>query len=496
MARKYPKGQMSKTTSVVLGECRVKNNEEKMFEKHEYKKGEIINFYCKNDRGLFYKNIKISLQMAQVFEWYDCSKYITPEVEIEDSDIKISFTNNLDSGVYVLVSILREDGTSILGEKNNIENYIDCFYSDYKCKDTASCFYNRIKEKRKWNVQRPKFRIEEKNVKPFDVFVFAKNILLSTVADYEDIQVVPYEYLSSISEINYINKFFNERVNTIEFKVREEIAKENKPSVVFVIQNIMAFDYNDAEKFALEKIDCLNNIFSLLLKCHGTYFGIITFNTKDKMTKINILDTLYKGNLFLLAENGFNIRHFYSYLSRNNTYLNVYLKLLNEAIKENERLLKYYRFWNILEGLANTKNYENKVMKKWNGNIVVSNGRTVRIKDNALDKVFELLRNTFAVNNEKINFKLEQIKSEKEFLSVCYQRRNCCAHQGDCFLNDKAKCLDNKETMQRCKNNNVLHTEEPIAFQDKILRELESITMRVLMNELKKDAGDVKISSL
>ena len=52
---------------------------------------------------------------------------------------------------------------------------------------------------------------------------------------------------------------------------------------------------------------------------------------KNDLSKEEIEETRYKGNLLLFAEQGFNIKHYYEYLNRENSYLTVYMKLLNEA---------------------------------------------------------------------------------------------------------------------------------------------------------------------
>lgn len=204
-----------------------------------------------------------------------------------------------------------------------------------------------------------------------------------------------------------------------------------------------------------------------------------------------MLETRYKGNLLLFADQGFNVLHYYKYISKNNSYLKVYLKLLNDAIKEDNRMMKYYRYWNILEGISNHNNYSNRTMKRWNGDKVKNKkGELVKIGDEALNIVYELIRESFSNIDEK-NFinDLENVTTVKEFLSVCYQRRCCCAHYGDCYMNDCTLCTE-KSNKKRCKENNIIHYDQPLGFQDKILRKLENLTHEILLKELKKYSGE------
>ena len=236
--------------------------------------------------------------------------------------------------------------------------------------------------------------------------------------------------------------------------------------------NIMALDYEQAKEYALKKADILNNIYTTLLGSHGTYFAVITLNKKEKMSQISILDTRYKGNLFLWAENGFNIRQYYKYLNKENGYLTVYMKLLNEAKNEENRMLKYYRYWNILEGIASLKNFKKMKMKKWDGTIVCNKkGQELDIGEEALNNVFELIRSNFSKKSEmEFLGKIEYIKSVKEFLNIC---------------------LATKDKMCNCKKNNIIHIEEPIPFQDIILRKLQEITTQIILNELNKNTGQI-----
>jgi len=207
-----------------------------------------------------------------------------------------------------------------------------------------------------------------------------------------------------------------------------------------------------------------------------------------------MLDTRYKGNLLLLAEQGFNIRHYYEYLNKDNNYLTVYMKLLNEAKNEENRMLKYYRYWNILEGIASLKRYANNSMKRWDGTTIYNkNGNEIQIGTEALNIVFELVRNNFVETSEE-NFlsNLDNVKSVKEFLGICYQRRNCCAHRGECYYTDKEICVEAKNSMKLCKDSNIIYKEEPIFLQDRILRKLEEISFHIVLNELNSKAGSLK----
>ena len=153
-------------------------------------------------------------------------------------------------------------------------------------------------------------------------------------------------------------------------------------------------------------------------------------------------------------------------------------------------MMKYYRYWNILEGISEHYKLDNNNMKKWDGTIVKNKkNQSVKVGNQSLDKVFELIRINYS-NKKEIDFlgDLEGLAKVKEFLSICYQRRCCCAHNGENCINDSDRCTNEAE--KRCLKYNVIHKDEPLGFQDKLLRKLEDLVMDILRIELKKETGE------
>ena len=430
--------------------------------------------------------------IAHVYDWYDESIRLEGSYKIEENSLVFKINNGLESGLYEILSIEDTKGNIIAGNKNNNIHPLDVFSINYSEEKDVINKNKKIHQNRDDFFNKPKYICNKENAIPFDVFIFCKNIKIDVNAQYQDIEVIPYEYLKMTSEVNYINSFFKNKVD-IQLTVNSKNFENEFPSVVFHMSNIMALNYEQAKEYALKKVDILNNIYTTLLGSHGKYFSVITLNKKEKMSQISMIDTRYKGNLFLLAENGFNIRQYYKYLNENNSYLIVYMKLLNEAKNEENRMLQYYRYWNILEGIASLKNFTNSKMKKWDGTIVVNKqGKDINVGDEALNIVFELIRIKFSKSAEKDFLgKIENIRSIKEFLKICYQRRNCCAHRGECYKNNKNICLSTKDSMCICKKNNIIHEEDPIPFQDRVLRKLQDMTTEVILDEIRKNTGKI-----
>lgn len=347
-----------------------------MLNKYNFISMEYISGKIKIEKDL--KGSNLLFVIAHVYDWYDEKIVLNGEGCINDGYLVFKINNGLEAGLYEILAIKDEQGNILYGNENNSLNPIDAFSINNIKEKNALEICKNVHFKRESFFTKPKYICSRDKAIPFDVCIFCKNIKIDVNAQYEDIEVIPYEYLKMTSEVNYINSFFKEKVN-IDLIVHSEQYEHDIPSVVFYMTNIMALNYEQAKEYALKKADILNNIYTTLLGSHGTYFAIVTLNKKEKMSQISMMDTRYKGNLLLWAENGFNIRQYYKYLNKDNSYLIVYMKLLNEAKNEESRMLQYYRYWNILEGIALLKKFSKLKLKKWDGTIVYNKIRK-RIK--------------------------------------------------------------------------------------------------------------------
>ena len=435
--------------------------------------------------------LPIRLKIARVYDWYDQAFWIDGQGVIQNYVLEYKFTKNLERGLYILLCV-RYGEEIVIGNENDNTHILGAFIVKGDSSKNPLDAYKFIRETRELKFNEPKGNYKIQGNTPFNVFVFAKNLYAQTTAQYCDVEIYPFDYLTMESEVNYINRFFK-CFPGINIDVKKDKFDKSIPAAVFCIRNIYASSYEEAEEYALKRVEMLNSVYTVLLRSHGTFFATIVFNPTEQLSRINVLDTRYKGNLLLLAEQGFNIRHFYKHISTTKSYMQVYLKLLNEAINENNRMLQYYRYWNIVEGIASKKKYHLQTMKKWDGSIVKHKGRELLIENKALDIVFELYRENFgSISDADFVKEIEEISKSKEFLSVCYQRRNCCVHQGACYSTDSKVCDSSDRVKNLCKTSFIICKNEPLGHQDKILRKLQDTVCQIVLNELKRESGTVR----
>ena len=458
-----------------------------MLNKWNYIKNEKIIGSLDLDQKYSEGEYTIIIVITKVYDWYDEKISLKGECLIYNERMEFEVENTLEKGLYTLIKI--EEINKLFSIGNETNERLLCAFMVMGNDSNPMQMYNSIYMNREKSFNRIKDYSSNKHSDYYDVFVFSKNILVSTIAQYDDVQVFPYKYLKCTSEINYINSFFEEVVK-LDLKFKEEKFNSLKPSCVFLETNIKADSYEAAEEYGIKKASLINNIYSILLKSHGHFFATVTLNKCKNMSKLNMFNTRYKGNLFLFVDQGHNVRHNYKKLSQKDSYLNVYFKLLNDAIEEENRMMKYYRYWNVLEGISDHYNLENNDMKRWDGTIVVGKNNTkLKVGKESLNKVYELVRLNYSDKSEELFLgDLDGIEKVKDFLSICYQRRCCCAHNGETCVNDLKKCTG--DVKSRCIKYNIIHHSEPLGFQDKILRRIEDLVMDILRIELKKEAGE------
>lgn len=433
--------------------------------------------------------------MCQVYDWYDISLHKKTTAKISNGILSFILPNGFETGLYAIISI-SIDNKVVYGRTHDTENCQTAFCITEKNIDSLN-LYKRVLMEREIHISKPKLRTDDATATSYDVMLFIKNLDISNNAYYDTIQVYPYDYLISLGEVDYINRFI-ENNTSINITIKQKAFEKSIPSAVFVITNIMAHNYDEAEEYAIEEAEKLNSIFTVLLHSHGTIFATLTNGKNEKKYKTTLLDSRYKGNLLHIAEDGFNIRHYFKYLNISDSYLAVYLKLLRDAQNESERMLKYYRYWNILEGLAMRKGYCNNPLVDWQGNVIKGKKGACIIGEKALNNVFELVRQNFSnIDSTTFVANLPNISKPKEFLSVCYQRRNCCAHWGTCNHTDSSICCSSEKHKKQCRESNIIDSSQPEGFKDAILRKLQDITFQIVLNELQNKAGEaLKSTSL
>lgn len=453
---------------------------------------------------------EVKVDVGKVNEWYDDSFQYIVDGTVKGGllSFEIPTVDLIDENLYFIGIIEVIDKNTrqpiflkVFREEKGLSFYIS--ESKKYDEDIEKQFWiNRRKREDDFYMYVGDKDIETNNI--YTAFIFCKNIYISGHSRYGQIEIVPYKNLDYISEIEYIRSFCK------EYNVKLDIKKEklnlveshNRPSVVMNIPHISASDIEMAGDIAISMAESLVNTIGLLRKSHGEIWGIYLIDRKNGKKYFKFVNDGYKGNIISGYQGGENpneIRELYNLLLTNKGNYNIYLSLLNDAIRETDLIKKYYRLWNIIESIARDKGYQERYVKRWNGTKVLINCN--KQKSNKKPKkivtskelVFELLREYYAKECEEkevIGNGIE-VNNIFEFLDVCYRRRNCCVHRGGCFKDNSDICKISDKSYEICNRLiNKLNGKDPM--NDLIIIALEKIVVEVLKCDLR---GEVFIKS-
>ena len=430
-----------------------------------------------------------NINIVKVNEFYDYNiGDIKTEYNIENEMIHLKFDlNNVSNGEIFIITQIILDNSYVIGKKNTDFPIGYILIDENNNMQNAKELFNIIRRKREEIFNLPIGDINENN--SYQVLIFCKDIYADACAQYGQIQITPYKNLGYESEIKYINNFFKHCQTNININLNEKDILEShfRPSAIIHIPNVIANNIQRAEEISLNKASILINIFSLLKKSHGSFFAIFINHKNNGKHYFKFLDGEYRGNLIpgtISGENGEIIRQYNQVLSESPSEMNVFIQLLNDYIKENNIMMKYYRLWEIIEGFARKQNICNKLVKDWNGNIFRNKkGKKMQITE-AKQYVFEVLRLNFGnINENEFMEELKDIISIQDFITIWYQRRNCCAHQGGCFENNIKICDPSNEKCIICKKNKY---EIKSIFEDKILNKAEKCVFDIINKHMEK----------
>lgn len=421
------------------------------------------------------------LELIRVYDWYDTRLMINMNCNIVNGILHVDLDNKLEKGLYLLCSISINDTTVILGKREK-EGFsvITSFYTgrDFRVsQQVLHDSYFKVIEHREEVFIENKGDLENGNTL-FDCYAFVKNMKTDSIIQYGDIEVIPFDEYKALSESQMMDSFFTRR--GIPFDYSSEI-KCGFGSVIYM-RNVLSDDKGDyAKKLIHKKAGIITNLFSLSNHDNCQIISTVIHNLSTGIYYINIDDPHYQGNLLRLCNQGFAIREEYRYLLENETNLNVFVKLFNEAEVEKDVQATYFRFWTLLEVMAEAHDIKDEDMTRWDGTVVISkNGHNKRI-ETSLDAVFELVRINYSEKNTKDFIKMASITDVREFLSVCYQRRCCYAHRGSCSSGNENMCDSNIREMSRCKAS---LAEKKGRINDPVLTRLEQLVRELIYKEI------------
>ena len=427
---------------------------------------------------------------------------VTPTKKSKDTyDIDFN-TDNLDFGIYEIKVIrlhspisenIKSETVDFIGGKefqrlffevNNYENEI------INSKDLENSILKIEQENENTFLKGITLTNTDKN-ESYAVFVLIKGLKIGVRYRLDKFEILPTNKgLDAIDELNFTNTFLKEQTRTnLIFPYNENIALKSQnenPVAIVHFPKIISDNIQNINEFVNAKIKYLLQSFSLIRGADAEIFDLIVVNLKNgEGTRFSVSHS-YKGNLLLGGLAGESPESLELHINNleKNSFNSLLVNLHKEALKENNIDFKFLRYWNILETLAESKNYskndnlldyDNQIIyKKENDEISLDkNGNPIPLKINgSLNKVYNLFRESKFGNTN------DTLENTKMWLGL----RNSVAHFGTISAYNKLGNPRDKKYAEKA-----FKIIEKNKGHNQILFNLKEDVKLLLMRELNKE---------
>ena len=259
------------------------------------------------------------------------------------------------------------------------------------------------------------------------VLVFLRDILVGVGMRFDHFELVPTNSgLEGDDAYRFVNTFLRSKTATdIQFEADDaarENARRNNPVCVLHFPSIRGSSMEQARDYCVEQANVLLLALSLSRDAGGVVFDVVVLSKTSGSAVKYAIASPYIGNLLtghLAGESFESVRHYANGLaaSETNRFL---VGLYKDARRERSADFQYVRYWQILETMAEGRNYDSKdALRDFSGAPMTDNGR-VRFIKGSVNIVFNLLREN----------QIGDTASTWKNVNTWFAFRNAVAHHG------------------------------------------------------------------
>lgn len=312
----------------------------------------------------------------------------------------------------------------------------------------------------------------------FTVAWFVKDLLVKTPMRFDRFQLVPTgRGLNAHDSIDLVNDFFKTHTSlALQFEyneVEDRAAQNASPVCAVCFPNVIAKDADQAMQYCARHAQMLVLALSISRDAGGHLFGAVVIDLEANTAVHYPQHPSYRGNLvggFVSGEDPEQVGNLVQGLELNDT--NRFLaNLFREAQREQNSNFQYVRYWQILETMAEGRNYNEKdPLLDYDGfKIKSTEGKDLTVKGSTAI-VFNMLREA----------NMTDIREMWKHVNIWFALRNTVAHFGAI---DKYKQLDSVSRKEWAR---VGMEEIRKSGSDMFLRGLKRHVKLMLMYEIRK----------
>ncbi|TDY23570.1 hypothetical protein B0G81_3951 [Paraburkholderia sp. BL6665CI2N2] len=261
----------------------------------------------------------------------------------------------------------------------------------------------------------------------FSVFLFVKGLLITTRMRFDRFEIVPTGGgIDSRNAVDFINAYFRDFTTvkvTFDYEHEDDIgAQRSNPVCVAQFPNVLASSADEAVQYCVHNTRLLVLALALSRDAGGEIFDIVVMDHQSGTAQRLPLRGSYKGNLatgIISGEDPHMLQTLVDGLQSNE--MNRFLAgLYREARRETSHDFQYVRYWQILETMAEGRNYdEAKPLLDYSGKEIMDGDKVRRVKG-AVSIVFNMLREAG----------IRDLEDVWKHVNIWCAFRNAVAHHG------------------------------------------------------------------
>lgn len=464
-------------------------------------KGNVGLILLQNELINHYEQVQIEIFNTCVHNPKSVLGFGSKPVLITDSSHSVSFsTDNFGPGIYEIKLLRLHTPKGEMAEHKDFiggEHFSRLFFevilhnnnSTAKTENELTKIVNKYENKIEESFMSGIDISKSQNKNNYCVFVLIKGLKTGIKYRLGRFEIFPLNKGVERNDVfNLMNHFLKNYTKTnyfFEYKQEDSIKSQGlNPVSIVHFPKIVSDSMQEAVRYVHDKSNYLLQSFSLIRAASGEILNILVINTEEnKIFRFDQPES-YKGNLLIggLSGENANTLEVYTNALEKDSFKSLLVSLHKEALSEKNLDFKYLRYWNILETLAESKNYNSKdnlldyegniIYKKEKGNIELDKEPNQPIPlriAGSLNIVYNLIKEC-QIGNTDTTF--EKVK-------MWFGLRNAVAHFGSSESYNKLR--NNRDKIYAKKAMKLI---ELAKGHNPILFELKEDVKLILMKEL------------
>lgn len=258
--------------------------------------------------------------------------------------------------------------------------------------------------------------------------VFVRDVLIGTAVRFRNFELIPTgSGLDSKDSLEFVNTFLKERTRTgLTFPYDDaarQSSRSSAPVCVVHFPTLVGSTREQVRDHCLDQVQALLLALSLSRDAGGAIFEVVLIDRTGGQSIKYSVSSPYVDNLLTGDLSGESALTLETYLLglENDPMTSFLVSLYKQARREPNADYQYLRFWQILEVMADTKNYDpEQSLLDYEGDVMLDGAQT-RKCSGSVNTVFALLRDEA----------LGTTTGTWERVNVWFAFRSAVAHHGD-----------------------------------------------------------------